>query len=246
MESQLKSVLSVLIQKRWPFRIHATYNESITRFLNVIEEINNTTPLSGLTWFIDHAETVSEENLKRIKALNGGIAIQHRMAYQGEAFVKRYGRKAAEATPPVKKMLEMGVTVGMGSDGTRVSSFNPWVGLYWLTTGKTIGGVTITAKENLLDRTTALKLFTSGSAKLINLHQDRGMIKENYLADMVVLSQDYFTIPEDEILNVQSILTVVDGKLVYGDKTLSQPQETSPTAIPAWSPVNFYGGYQKQ
>jgi predicted amidohydrolase YtcJ len=72
-------------KKRWPFRIHATYNESITRFLNVIEEVNKETPLNGLVWFIDHAETVSEQNMKRIKAMGGGIAVQHRMAYQGKA-----------------------------------------------------------------------------------------------------------------------------------------------------------------
>ena len=83
--------------------------------LNVIEEVNKETPLNGLVWFIDHAETISEENMKRIKALGGGIAIQHRMAYQGETFIHRYGKKAAFAAPPVKKMLELGLPVGIGN-----------------------------------------------------------------------------------------------------------------------------------
>ncbi|MXN90354.1 amidohydrolase family protein [Flavobacterium sp. Sd200] len=245
MEGQLKSVLSLLIKNKWPFRIHATYNESITRFLNVIEDINKETPLNGLLWFFDHAETVSNENLVRIKALGGGIAIQHRMAYQGEAFIKRYGKAAAAKTVPLKKMMDMGIKVGMGTDGTRVASYNPWVGLYWLTTGKTLGGLKYMADENIADRTTALKLFTQGSAKLINLDSDRGILKENYLADFSILSDDYFTTTEDNILSMEAKLTVVNGKVVYADDDFRSFASPLPNAIPAWSPVNYFGGYQK-
>jgi len=245
MEAQLKSVISLLVKNRWPFRIHATYNESITRFLNVIEDINKETPLNGLTWFFDHAETISDENLQRVKALNGGLAIQHRMAYQGENFIKRYGKTAASKTVPLKKIMEMGIKVGMGTDGTRVASYNPWVGLYWLTSGKTLGGLKYMADENILDRTTAYKLFTSGSASLINLDKDRGILKENYLADFILLSEDYFTVSEEKIANIESKLTVVNGVPVYADKDFREFAKEQPKAIPAWSPVNFYGGYQK-
>lgn len=245
MEAQLKSVLSLLVKNKWPFRIHATYNESITRFLNVIEEVNKETPLNGLLWFFDHAETISDENLQRVKALNGGIAIQHRMAYQGENFIKRYGKTAAAKTVPLKKMLDMGIKVGMGTDGTRVASYNPWVGLYWLTSGKTLGGLKYMADENILDRTQALKLFTSGSATLVNLEKDRGVLKENYLADFILLSDDYFSVPEEKILQIESKLTVVNGIPVYADNEFREFAKPQPKAIPEWSPVNFYGGYQK-
>jgi predicted amidohydrolase YtcJ len=246
MEGQLKEVISVLVKNRWAFRLHATYNESITRFLNVIEEVNKETPLNGLLWFFDHAETVSDDNLKRIKALGGGIAIQHRMAFQGESFIKRYGKKAAEQTPPVKKMLEMGIKVGMGSDGTRVSSYNPWIGLYWLTTGKTIGGTKHFADNNLVDRKTALQLFTSGSAKLVNLEKDRGILKAGFLADFIVLTEDYFTVSDEKILEIESLMTVVGGKIVYGSGNFATFAPIIPKAMPAWSPINFYGGYQKK
>ncbi|AWH85678.1 amidohydrolase [Flavobacterium album] len=245
MEGQIKSVLSLLIKNRWPFRIHATYNESITRFLNVIEEINKETPLDGLLWFFDHAETVSVENLQRIKALNGGIAIQHRMAYQGESFIKRYGKAAAANTVPIKKIMDMGIKVGMGTDGTRVASYNPWVGLYWLTSGKTLGGLKYMSEENILDRTTALKLFTQGSAQLINLDGDRGMLKENYLADFTLLSSDYFSVSEEQLLTMESKLTVVNGKVVYADDEYRSFAAPQPKALPEWSPVNYFGGYQK-
>jgi len=75
----------------------------------------------------NHCETISDRNLERVKALGGGIAIQHRMAYQGEYFIDRYGKEAAERTPPVRKMLELGIPVGAGTDATRVASYNPWV-----------------------------------------------------------------------------------------------------------------------
>lgn len=244
MEKQLKDVISLLVKNRWPFRLHATYNESITRFLQVIEEVNKETPLNGLPWLFDHAETVSTENLKRIKALNGGIAIQHRMAYQGENFVARYGKAAALNTPPIHEMLSLGIKVGGGTDGTRVASYNPWIALYWLTTGKTIGGNSYFAAENKLNRVTALKLYTQGSASLINLDKDRGAIKKGYVADLAILNDDYLKTDAENIKNIHSLLTVLDGKVVYGEGEYKALAPVQPAAIPAWSPVNYFGGYQ--
>jgi predicted amidohydrolase YtcJ len=245
MEGQMKAVISTLVKNNWPFRIHATYNETITRFLNVIEDVNTETPLNGLMWFFDHAETISVENLQRVKNLGGGIAIQHRMAFQGESFIKRYGKKAAENTPPIKDMIDMGIPIGMGSDATRVSSYNPWIGLYWLTTGKTIGGTKYQGERNILDRETALKLYTQGSARLVRLDKDRGIIKEGYLADFAILSDDYFKVADDKILDITSNLTVVNGVIVYADDIFKSVIEPQPKAIPDWSPINYFGGYHK-
>jgi predicted amidohydrolase YtcJ len=105
MESDLKAVVQLLAEHRWPFRLHATYDETIGRPLQVFEEVHCAVPLSDLHWFFDHCETISDCNIERIKALGGGIAIQHRMAYQGEYFVERYGVPAAERTPPSPKCL---------------------------------------------------------------------------------------------------------------------------------------------
>jgi len=245
MEPQLKAVIETLVKNRWPFRLHATYNESITRFLDVIESVNKETPLNGLIWFFDHAETVSDANLLRIKALGGGIAIQHRMAYQAETFISRYGKKAALNTPPIRKMIDMGIPIGGGTDGTRVASYNPWIGLYWLVTGKSIGGTEFAAKENQVPRIEALKIFTQGSASLIH-QKDRGTIKEGYLADLAILSEDYLMTDVENIKNITSELTILDGKIVYGNGSFSKLAPAIPRAQPEWSPVNFYGGYQKK
>ena len=126
-------------------------------FLNVFEEVNREVPLTGLNWFFDHCETISDSNLERVKALGGGIAVQHRMAYQGEYFMDRYGKQAAERTPPVRKMLELGIPVGAGTDATRVASYNPWVSLYWLTTGRTVGGVSMYPGQKLPEPRRGLK-----------------------------------------------------------------------------------------
>lgn len=164
MEADLKKVISLLVENRWPFRLHATYDESITRFLNVFEEVNREIPFNGLRWWFDHAETISDRSMERVKALNGGIAIQDRMAFQGEYFVDLYGKEAAKHTPPIYRMLDLGIPVGAGSDATRVSSYNPWVALYWMVAGKTIGGLSIYDEKNKLDRKVALELYSKGSA----------------------------------------------------------------------------------
>ena len=91
--------------------------------------MNREIPLAGLHGFFDHCETISDRNIERIKALGGGIALQDRMAFQGEYFVERYGAQQAARTPPIHRMLEMGGPVGAGTDGTRVSSYNPFVSL---------------------------------------------------------------------------------------------------------------------
>src|SRR6185437_515310 len=119
-------------------------------------------PFAELRWFFDHAETISERNIERVKALGGGIAIQHRMAYQGEYFIDRYGAQAAAQTPPISKMLSMGVPVGAGTDATRVASHNPWVCLYWMVAGKTVGGTQLYTAANRLNRPEALRRYTVG------------------------------------------------------------------------------------
>lgn len=246
MENQLKAVMSELVKNRWPFRLHATYDESITRFLNVMEQVNQEIPFNGLTWFFDHAETVSDANLDRIKALGGGLAIQDRMAFQAEGFVSRYGKNAALHTPPIRRMLNKGLRVGGGTDGTRVSSFNPWIGIYQFVSGKSLGGLKFASSENQLDRISALKIYTIGSASLIHQENERGMLKKNFLADLVILNTDYLGVEEEKIKDIRSVLTILDGKVVSGAREYQTIAPQIPKALPDWSPVNFYSGYQSR
>jgi predicted amidohydrolase YtcJ len=243
MEGELAAVVKLLAQNRWPFRLHATYDQTIERALNVYEAVNREVPLEGLHWFIDHAETISPRNIDRIRALGGGIAVQHRMAYQGEAFVKRYGKSAAEASPPIKRMLAAGVPVGAGTDATRVASYNPFVSLYWLAAGKTMGGTQIYPDANRFDRMEALRLWTVGSSWFSSDDGKKGALVCGQLADIAVLSADYFSIPEDEIKSLESVLTMVGGKAVYGAAEFSNLSPPPLPVSPEWSPVAKYGGY---
>ena len=244
MEGELEEVVRVLAQNRWPWRLHATYDETIARALDVFEKVNRDTPLAGLNWFFDHAETISERSIDRIAALGGGVAVQHRMAYQGEYFVERYGAAAAEATPPVKRMLEKGIHVSAGTDATRVASYNPWVSLSWLITGRTVGGLQITPQRNLLDRETALRMWTEKVTWFSNEEGRKGRIEAGQFADLIVPDRDFFACPESDIAGTSALLTVVGGKVVYGAGPFATLDEGDPPpAMPDWSPVRRYGGY---
>ncbi|MBB5464127.1 hypothetical protein HDG32_000220 [Paraburkholderia sp. CI2] len=243
MEGELEGVVRVLAQNRWPWRLHATYDETISRALDVFEKVNKDIPLDGINWFFDHAETVSERSMDRIAALGGGIAVQHRMAYQGEYFVERYGAQAAQATPPVARMLEKGIKVSAGTDATRVASYNPWVSLAWLVSGKTVGGLRMYPQRNLLDRDTALRMWTEYVTWFSNEEGKKGRMVPGQLADLMVPDRDFFSCAEDDIAGTTALLTVVGGKIVWGAGPFSQHDQPIPPAMPDWSPVRQYGGY---
>src|SRR5712672_853308 len=243
MEPELKPVVTLLAQNKWPFRLHATYDESITRALDVYEAVNREVPLKGLHWFIDHAETISKRNIERIAALGGGIAIQHRMAYQGEYFRDRYGDATLRRTPPIREMLSSGLPVGAGTDATRVASYNPFVSLYWLTSGRTVGGTQLYPEQNRLDRTAALRLYTVGSSWFSSEDGKKGAIATGQLADLAVLTADYFAIPEEQIKHLESVLTMVGGKVVWGAGEFAGLAPALPPVSPSWSPVKSFGGY---
>ena len=244
MEGELEEVVRVLAENRWPWRLHATYDETISRALDVFEKVNRDIPLQGLNWFFDHAETITEKSMDRIAALGGGVAVQHRMAYQGEYFVERYGARAAEATPAVAKMLARGIRTSAGTDATRVASYNPWVSLSWLVTGKTVGGLSLYPQHNCLDRESALRMWTEKVAWFSNEEGRKGQIQVGQWADLIVPDRDFFACPEDDIAGTHALLTVLGGRVVYGEGPFREfDQSEPPPAMPEWSPVRRYGGF---
>jgi predicted amidohydrolase YtcJ len=245
MEEELEAVVKLLVQNRWPFRLHATYDESIDRFLNVFERVNQDVPFAGLRWFFDHCETITQRNIDRIAALGGGIAVQHRMAYQGEYFINRYGVEKAAQTPPIHKMLAAGLPVGAGTDATRVASFNPFVSLYWLVSGRTVGGTQLYGADNRLDRMEALRRYTVGSSWFSGEDDRKGALIPGQFADFAVLTDDYFTCDELRIKYLTSVLTVVGGKVVHADEDFADLAPAPLPVSPSWSPVAEFGGYSR-
>jgi hypothetical protein len=140
-------------------------------------------------------------------------------------------------------MLKMGIPVGAGTDATRVASYNPWVALYWLVSGRTVGGTRLYSEENRLERLEALRLYTVGSSWFSGEEGKKGMLSPGQLADLAVLSADYLTIPEEEIKGIESVLTILDGKVVYGAQEFGNLAPPPLPVSPDWSPVGSYGGY---
>jgi predicted amidohydrolase YtcJ len=245
MERELAEVTRLVADKQWPIRQHATYDQSISRILDVFEPIFKETGYRT-RWGIDHAETISPRNIARIKAMGGGIAIQDRMAFAGEFFAERYGPEAAAHAPPIRQMLDAGLTVGAGTDATRVASYNPWISLYWMVTGRTVGGMQLASPENRLSREEALRLYTVGSAWFSAEEEAKGRIAPGQFADFAILSADYLTVPEEQIRRIESVLTVTGGDVVYSaDPFTGFAPEPLPPVSPAWSPVAAFGGYQR-
>lgn len=249
---ELMAVTRHLLQQRWPIRIHATYDQSIGHIMDVFEAAHaaeraeGSPGFEGIRWAIDHAETVSPPNLRRIAALGGGIAIQARIAYAGEYFAERYGEDAIASAPPIRDMIELGIPVGAGTDATRVASYNPWVALHWLVTGKTVGGMETRAERHRLTREEALALYTVGSAWFSGEEALKGRIAPGQFADLAVLSVDYFAVPEDQIVEIESVLTVVGGTIVYGAGPFAVRSPDLPPVSPDWSPVAVFGGYAQR
>ena len=247
-EDVQQPILDVLVQNGWATRQHMTYDQTIDRLLATYESAHQRHAGGigqGPRMLVDHAETISERNMERVARLGGGIAIQNRIIYQAEDFAKRYGPEALRQAPPVRKMLDMGLNVAAGTDATRVSSHNPWLSLAWLCTGRSLGGMQMYGDENLLTREEALRLWTVGSAWSTGHEGLKGAIAPGQFADFTVLDRDYFEVADDDIQTLRSNLTAVGGEIVFADGQLDKHDvEPLPPAMPEWSPVRVYGGYQ--
>ncbi|TWV44424.1 amidohydrolase [Streptomyces misionensis] len=244
-EVEFEKAVRLLMENDWGFRLHATYDETIRRDLAVFEKLaaEGLFP-GGNRWLFDHAETVSADSLDRVVALGGAMSVQNRLSFQGEAFVRRYGIGAAADAPPIRAMLGRGLTVAAGTDATRVSSYNPWIALHWLVTGRTVGDLTIHPPHNRVDRETALEMFTTAGAALTGEQDRKGVLRPGFLGDLTVLSEDYFAVADPEIPHIEALLTVVGGRVVYGAREYEGMDEQMPPVTPEWSPVAHFGGYR--
>src|SRR5439155_1649141 len=147
--------------------------------------------------------------------------------------------------PPIRRMLEMGVPVGAGTDATRVASYNPFVALHWLSTGSTVGGTALYPEKNRLSREEALKLYTKGSSWFSREDGVKGSLTPGQLADLAVLSADYFSVADDDIKRLESVLTIVGGRPVYGAAEFAALAPPPPPASPSWAPGTKFGGYSR-
>ena len=242
----LEKSIEVLADNGWYIREHATFDSTISLYLDALDRASRVSPLNRVRWAIDHAELISEASLQRVKRMGGGIAIQHRAAFHGEVGVANFGRTRLRAAPPVKRMLELGIPVGAGTDATRDTTYNPWVCLQWLVTGKTVGGDQLIPKDQCLDLPTALKVYSNGSAWFSGEEALKGILAPGKFADFAVLSDDVLRAAPERLHHTQSLLTVAGGRPVFAQGALSHLAPPAPAVSPSWSPeAGKYRGYDE-
>ncbi len=235
-------IMTLLGENGWPFRQHITYGQTAERLLRVYEDVAAGAGLAD-GWFVDHAETFNEAQLERVAELGGGIALQNRLQFQAEDFAEQHGMEELRKTPNFRAILDLGVPVAAGTDATRVTSYNPWFSIQWLTTGLSRGGMRMYGDDNLLDREEALRLWTAGGAWFTGDAGRKGAIAPGQMADFAILDRDYFAVTDAEIPKIRSALTALGGEIVYANAEFaSQDLRWLPPVSPDWSPVAAFGG----
>lgn len=243
----MESIVRKLVEAKWSFRKHCTFDSTARLYLDVLERVNETMPLFNVRWAVDHAEMVAPETIARVAKLGGGVAIQHRAAFHGEYGAANYGNDMLATAPPLGEMLQLGIPVGAGTDGTRDTTYNPWVCIQWLVTGKTVGGHPGRSAANLVDVRTALRLYTKGSAWFSHEEDVKGTLAVGQLADFAVLSQDVMDVAPEKLRDTQALLTVVGGRPVFGQHEFAALAPPAIAASPVWSPVSAgLSGYYSQ
>jgi predicted amidohydrolase YtcJ len=194
---------------------HCSTDAAVGPILTVFERVNQEIPITSLRWSIAHLNDASPASLRRMKALGMGWTMQDAMYFQGEETEQRVGPEAIRRMPPVETAREIGVTVGAGTDAHRVASYNPFTSLEWLLDGKSVAGKALRGPEETPSRANALRFYTAGSAWFSHDETKRGTLEVGKFADLAVLSKDYLTVPVEQVGGIESVLTMMGGKIVY-------------------------------
>jgi len=224
-KAQLHEIAKWAAERRMSLNMHWHNDRSVGQLLDIFERVDKETPITGLRWAIAHLNDASAPTLERMKALGVGWALQDAMYFDGERFQKDKGAEAARRAPPMKTALRIGVKVGAGTDAHRVASYNPFVALRWMLDGKTVGGTALRGPEETPTREEALRMYTTGSAWFAHDEGKRGSLELGKLADLAVLSKDYMTAPVEQIGGIESLLTMVGGRIVYAAGPYAQFEE---------------------
>ena len=200
----------------YTMHLHASRNSSAETILDIFEQVNKVHPITKLRWAIVHIEDATDKTLARMKALGMGYAVQDRLYFGGNGYLKAHGAEVARRAPPIMTAIHAGLVIGAGTDSIAVSPYNAFISLHWLLTGKTLTGQSTRGPDQLPSRIEALKMYTWNSAWLSFDEKERGSLENGKLADLAVLDRDYLTVPVDDIPSIESQLTMVGGKIVYG------------------------------
>ena len=205
MSSAFSAATLLAARSGWLLQEHSGTAEENDAHILAFEAANEIAPIADLHWSLTHVHEISSEIIKRLKVLGAGITVQNQ---------RFYSANPNRAGPPFRLIVDSGIPVGGGTDSTVGHPVNPWYSLYYMVTGKNVLGHPINVGQKIT-RLEALRLYTLGSAWFSHDEDVLGSIEVGKIGDLAVLSNDYLAVPEDEILNLSSVLTVVGGEIVH-------------------------------
>jgi predicted amidohydrolase YtcJ len=195
--------------------VHAQLRGSIDAFLTEIEAINKVRPVKGLRWTLVHADQLEPKDLDRLRRLGMYVQINSRPTIQGELMKKVHGERTYEM-PQMRMVQDSAIPWGLGSDATAVTPSSPFYTLWFAVSGRMLGGTVV--NRQTITREEALIAHTRNNAYFMFQEANLGSLQPGKYADLLVLDRDYLTVPADAIKDIQPLMTMVGGKVVYEAK----------------------------
>ena len=195
--------------------VHWNNDRSVHHLFDVLERVNREVPIAPLRWSIAHLNDASDESLQRMKALGVGWLTQDGLYFAAPSYIAERGEARMARSPPLLSARGLGIVVGGGTDANRVMIENPFASLRWMLDGLTVDRLATRDKAEIPSREEALRIYTQGSAWFAHDENRRGRLMSGMLADLAVLSDDYFAVPVSDIAKIRSLLTVVGGQIVH-------------------------------
>ena len=218
MMEQFRAVVTAAAKHGWQVAEHLNRDITANQMLEIFEDVNETYPITHLRWRFEHAQGLSEATIERAKALGMAIGVHSSAAMSSpetrNANAFRASLLERQDAPPIRWYQDSGIPFGLGSDAQVVAHDSPFFTLYWVVAGKDTAGQPY-FKHGTLSREEALIAHTRSNAFLMHKEELLGTLEDGKLADLVVLDRDYMTIPADDIRDLNSVLTMVDGRVVY-------------------------------
>jgi predicted amidohydrolase YtcJ len=211
---KFEAIAVAAVENGWQLHEHSQRDEKIRDMLSAFERVNETHPIGDLRWTIAHTDGISPDSILRAIDLGMVFAVH---ASRRNVSPER-ARSAGEAglhMPPARTIDELGGVWGLGSDATTVASPNPFHTLGWVVSGRSGSGAQTLVET--VSREAALTAHTRTNAYILFREDDLGSLEPGKLADFIVLDRDYMTVPEEEIENLYSVMTVVGGEVAYSE-----------------------------
>jgi len=218
--TQLRGIFQGFAEARWPLQIHACRSETVECILDLWEEIDRVAAIGPLRWSLVHAECLSTVTIERVRRLRAGVLTPSLFRFDGDKMLELWGEERMAESPPLRRLLQLGIPFGGGTDAMRVADYNPFLALQWYVTGRTMAGRSTRDQTNLLTRAEALHAYTRGAAWFSFEDHLRGSLEPGKVADLAVLDRDLLTVPEEEMGQTSSDLTLLDGSVVWASPAL--------------------------